>query len=161
LRLYELTNAYQNIADIIDLGLPEEEIAKVVETLEGAIEEKAGNIAMLIQNIDADITALKAEEDRLNGRRKALDNRRNWLKFYLEDSFKKAGLDKVKTATHTIALQNNNPSVNIINLELVPKDYQRHIDEWQPDKKLILEAIKSGQAVPGAEIQQTQSIRIR
>lgn len=161
IKLYELTEAYQNVSNLIEMGLPEEEIANVLDTLEGAIEEKAGNIALMIQNMDADIEAIKAEEDRLFGRRRALENRKNRLKLYLEENFVRSGLSKVRTATHTISLQNNPPSVNILDINLLPKEYQKHIDEWQPDKKLILESLKAGQAIPGAEIVQKSSIRIR
>ncbi len=161
MRLYELTEAYQNVSSLIEMGLPDEEISQVLDTIEGAIEEKAGNIVMMMQNFDGDIVAIKAEEERLYARRKALENKKTAMKMYLEENFKRIGLDKVKTATHTISIQNNPPSVNILDVNLLPKNYQKHIDEWQPDKKMILEAIKSGQEVTGAEMVQTRSLRIR
>lgn len=162
MKLYELTEAYQNIQGLIEHGnLTNEEIAEVINTLTDSIQEKAENIALMLGNMDADITAIKAEEERLYNRRKALENSKTSLKNYLEDNFKKLGLDKVKTATHTISLQNNPPSVNILDQNILPKDYQIHIDVWKPDKKKIIEVLKSGQAVPGVEMVQNQSLRIR
>ena len=61
MKLYELSEAYQNIANLIEAGLPDEEIAQVIDTLTDSIQEKAGNIAMLMQNIDADCIAIKSE----------------------------------------------------------------------------------------------------
>lgn len=161
MRLYELTEAYQNVSNLIEMGLPEEEIAQVLDTLEGAIEEKAGNIALMIQNMDADIEAIKAEESRLYDRRKALENKKTSLKQYLEDNFKAMGIKNVKTPTHTIALQNNPPGVYILDEKALPDVFLRHFEKWEPDKKMILQALKDGQEVPGAEIQQTQGLRIR
>lgn len=162
MRLYELTEAYQNISALIEHGdLTQEEIAQVIDTLTDSIQEKAGNIALMMQNMDADIEAIKAEEDRLFSRRKALENKKTSLKQYLEDNFKMIGLDKVKTATHTISLQKNPPSVKILDKNLLPKDYLIHIEEWREDRRAILDAYKNGKEVPGAEILQTEGLRIR
>ncbi len=160
IKLYELTEAYENIQRLIEYGdLTDEELTNVIDTLTGSIQEKAGNIVLMMQNMDADIEALTAEGKRLYSRRVALQNKRDRLEQYLEDNFKRVGLDKVKTTTHTITIQNNPPSIDVINSSKVPKKYK--VQEWKLDRKKMLEDIKNGLKVRGARMIQTQGIRIR
>jgi hypothetical protein len=68
-------------------------------------------------------------------------------------------IDKIKTPLFTVSLQKNPPSVEIVNEDLIPEQFKKVT--YTVAKKDILEALKNGQVIEGAEIKQTKSLRIR
>jgi hypothetical protein len=161
MKLYELTDNYRQILDILDEG-QDEALQDTLDSIKDAIEQKAEGIAKIIRTMDAEAEAIKTEEHRLAQRRKAIESRRDGLKRYLEDQLNLIGIDKVKTATFTVALQNNPPSVNVLDDTVIPTTFKVHIPEqWNVDKKAIMQALKDGQEIPGVELFQGRSLRIR
>lgn len=161
MKLYTLADNYRKVLELLEEG-EDESLKDTLDAIADAIEQKAEGIAKIIRTMDAEIDALKTEEKRLADRRKAIENRRNGLKQYLEDQMTVSGIDKVKTPTFTIAMQNNPPSVNVLDDNAIPLWFKVHVPEqWNVDKKSILQAIKDGQEIPGVEIHQGRSLRIR
>ena len=163
MKLYQLTENYQNLWDLvedetIDLSIVE----TALKTVEGAIQEKAQNLAVFIKSLGADIEVIKAEEKRLADRRKALENRQAGIKNYLQSQLEMAKLDKIKTAVITVSMQNNPPAVQIIDEAIIPAQYKTIVPQtFTIDKKSIADDIKKGISVPGAESTQGRSLRIR
>lgn len=161
-KLYELTEMYQSVWDLIsDDEVDLEAMENALSTIEDTIESKAESIAKLIKSIDSDMLALETEEKRLYARRKALSNKQKGIKDYLEYQLKSMGVDKVKTPLFTVALQNNPPSVNVLDESLVPSWYSKTVTTTSLVKKDILDALKRGIDVPGVEMKQDKSLRIR
>jgi seryl-tRNA synthetase len=165
MKLYELTTQYSQVMDMLNnTDADMQAIKDTLEGLQGDIEDKAINIAKMIKSLDADIAAIKAEEERLSERRKVYENRRESIKEHLEQQLSAVGVEKVKTATMTVSMQNNAPSIKVISedrfYETIPKMY-RIAQPYKVDKKAVLEAMKNGEMFVGAELQQTKSLRIR
>lgn len=162
-KLYELTNDYQFLEQTID---PEadEELRYTLNSLSVAIDEKVENIAKFVLSLKGDITAIKAEEERLNSRRKTIENRIEWLKVYLLQEMTKVWKQQVKTEVVTVTVKINPPSVQIIDEDAIPPDFRRIIPEtWQPDKIKIIDFFKTtGEILPGIEmITNKKSVTIR
>lgn len=152
-KLYELTEMYQNIWDLIgDDEVDLDALEKALGQIEDNIEIKAESMAKLVKGIDGDVVALKEEENRLAKRRKALENKQANIKLYLENQLKIMGIDKVKTPLFTVALQNNPPSVNVLNEDLIPEQYKKSVTTVSVVKKDLLEDLKQGLIIEGAEI---------
>lgn len=161
-KLYDLTEMYQNIWDLIgDDEADLDALEKALSSIEDNIEIKAENTAKLIKGIDGDISILKEEENRLAKKRKALENKQKNIKGYLEMQLKAMEIDKVKTPLFTVALQKNPPSVNILDEDLIPDIYKKTVTTVSVVKKDLLDALKEGQVIAGAEIKQDKSLRIR
>lgn len=161
-KLYELTDMYQNIWNLVeneDIDLDNLEMA--LKTIEDSLESKAEGIAKIIKSIESDAAVLKEEETRLASRRKALENKKENIKSYLKEQLSLAGIDKVKTPLMTIALQNNPPSVNVIEEDKIPKQYKVETVSISLARREMLEALKAGAVIPGVEIKQEKSLRIR
>lgn len=159
MKLYELTDDYLKLMEMAE-ELDEETFQDTLESIEDAIEEKVEKTAFLIRNLEADVIAIKEEEKRLKDRRQALENKIQRMKDYLFEQLEKAGIDRVKRPLITVSIQNNPPSVRVVNEELIPS----HFMIPQPpklDKKGILEKLKHGENVPGVELAQGRSLRIR
>ena len=161
-KLYDLTADYRRLQELMDEDIDQEAVRDTLEAIEGAIEVKAKNIAVLVQSMGNDADIIKAEEQRLAARRKAIENRQKWLKDYLQYNMEAVGIDKFKTPTHTIALQNNPPALNIYDEGKIPASYMTIIPErWEVDKQAVKEDLKAGAEVPGAELTRGKSLRIR
>lgn len=159
-KLYELTGQYNQLWDMVNDEADLEVLQDTMEGIEGEITDKAESIAKLMKSIEADEQGIKAEEERLYARRTALKNRRESIKDYLESQLIGAGIDKVKGTMFTVSIQNNPPSVNIIDENLInPKYYNTPSPVL--DKKAILTELKNGIEIAGCELQQTKSIRVR
>lgn len=132
---------------------------KSLGEVDGEIEEKAENIAKLIKTIDLEVKVIKEEETRLSNNRKAMENKSKALKDYLEGAMMSTGKTKFKGNLFSFNIQKNAPSVDIIDENLIPKEFI----EFEPivKKKEILAALKNGEVIEGVRLKQTESLRIR
>ena len=160
-KLYELTEMYQNISNLIEEDADNETLEKALDEITDNIQIKAENMAKLIKSIEGNINALKDEEKRLQAKRKALENKVVNIKEYLENQLKAMGLKKVQGNLFTVSIQKNPQSVNILNEDLIPEQFKKVVTTTKIDRKELLAALKEGQEIEGAEIKQTESLRIR
>lgn len=160
MKLYELTQNYLNLLDLLDNPeVPKEVIEAALEEIEGSFDDKADNIAKLIRSMEADIKGYKNEEDRLFSRRKALENKVKSLKEYLQSSMKALGKEEVKAKLFTLKIQTNQPSLIIDDIDKLPKEYKKLVEE--SDKKKIKEDLLNNIEIPGARLERGESLRIR
>jgi hypothetical protein len=154
--LYNLANQYVNMEnlanDLLDKeeDVTEEDIQMFIDTLEAiqdSMEIKFSNTVRFIKNLEGSVNAYKAEENRLNKRRKTMENTIKSLKTYMQSMMEVTGKDKVKADLFNLRLQNNPPSAQILDEEKIPDQYR----EKQPDKILIKEIIKDLQLLKEIE----------
>lgn len=157
-KLYDLTQNYLNILELED-QLPEELLKEALENVEGDLQEKYENIGKLLAEIDASIAALKSEEDRLHEKRKVMENKKASIKDYAFRNLKLLNIPKLQTPLFAYSIKRNPGSVNIVNEELIPAEY--YVTKFELSKKLMLEKLKNGEEVPGAELQQSESLMIK
>lgn len=157
MNLYELSLAFQEVQN---MDLDPEVMQDTLDSIEDAIENKAENIAKLVRNLESDVKAYKEEEERLKTKRQAAENKVKWLKTYLEDNMKLTGKTKFKSGMFNFLIQKNPASVNITDEKIIPEEF---LIQQPPkvDKTSIKEILKKGIEVPGAELKQTEGLRIR
>lgn len=157
MNLYELSLSFQEVQN---MDLDPEVMQDTLDSIEDAIENKAENIAKLIRNLESDVSAYKEEEDRLKTKRQATENKVKWLKTYLEDNMKLTGKTKFKSGMFNFSIQKNPASVNITDEKAIPEEF---LIQQPPkvDKTSLKEILKRGIEVPGAELKQTEGLRIR
>ncbi|MGU8922101.1 siphovirus Gp157 family protein [Clostridium perfringens] len=159
-KLYELANNYRNLIELIDREDVEQDlIQNALKECQGDIEEKVDNIIKLIKNTESDIEGYKAEEKRLNARRKSLENTVTSLKNYLDSNLKALNLREVKTKLFSCKFQKSKASVEVLDQEVIPREFI--VTEEKVDKKKLYEALKAGQEVEGASLKENESLRIR
>lgn len=131
--------------------------------LAAALAMKADSFGGFVKNLEASASAIKAEEERLRDRRKALENKAAWLKRVGLDALQHMQRLRVEGTLFTLAVQNNPPSVVVDVLpSLLPEAFVRVIPEVrEADKVAIGKALKAGEVIEGCSLTQTQSLRIR
>ena len=160
--IYDLTGAWLDLYDMADDPDMDADVwFDTIEGLEGEIEDKADGYARVITQLNADMAAIKTEEDRLYNRRKTIENRINNMKSRLQSMMELTGKTKFKTPLFSFGIQNNPASVVIDDEKMIPGDF---LIPQAPkiDKAAIKDALKAGVDMTGiAHLAQTQSLRIR
>lgn len=155
MKLYEIVDAYQNLSDL-ELT---EDIKKALDVIKDEFDVKAENIVKVLKNMEADEKALRDEEIRLADKRRAISTKKENLKEYLFSSMRAIGKPKVKAGIFNINIQKNPQSIKIIDENIIPEKYK--IASYRIDKKQLKEDIEEGLKIEGAELIQTEGIRIR
>lgn len=163
-KLYELADNYeQAFAAMVDAetGEVNDQALAVLDALQGDIKDKGLAVAAYIRNHDADVEALKAEEQRLAARRKRLESRMEWLRGYLRDNMQRCGISEIKSPYFTIRTKKCPPSVKITNENSLPQRYVQVKEIVTVDKVMIKKDISNGIEVPGVEMEQKTTIVIK
>ena len=162
--LYSLAAEYQQAAEhLANLDLDEQTIADTLEGLAGSLEVKATNVAMFIRNTEALAVQIKEAEAAMAARRKALESRAERIKQYLKHNMEACGIQKIESPYFVLSIAKNPPSVHIEDEKLLPAKFMvtPPAPPPQPDKTAIKEALKAGQDVPGARLNQGTRLSIK
>lgn len=162
MNLYDLEQNFKNLLEVLEDSEDEslnETIIKSLEELEADINQKAENIIKYCRNIKAEAGALDHEAVRLINKSKILINRANRLEQYLFSAMKFAGKDKIKAGLFDVSIKKNPVSVKITSEENIPEIYYK--SQKTLDKTLIKKNLKEGIEVPGAELEQKESLKIK
>ncbi len=127
-----------------------------LDNLELARSEKLENYAIVCKNYDAEIAALKVEEDKLKERRNRLENTRKKLAETLKTEL---GGEKMNTPRVAVSYRRTQ-SVNAPDVWNIPEDYRRYKDP-EPDKIKIKAALLAGEKIDGAELVENVSMIIK
>lgn len=159
MKLFELTQSYQQVLEIAE-QLDAETLKDTLDSINDAVEQKVENTAFVVKQLEANVSVIDEEIKRLQAMKGTQMNNIKSLKLYLQESMEKVGLDKVQGKLIKIAIQNNPQSVEVLNENVIPKNY---FVEQKPklDKKALLTDLKGGAQVEGVEIKQSRSLRIR
>ena len=161
--LYELTDEFRSLLEMAeDPEIDEEVLQDTMEALGGEIEDKADGYAKVLKQMESDVVGLKAEEARLNERRKVLENNMKRMKTSLQEAMEVTGKRKFKTDLFSFGIQKNPASVVMDEqyIENIPEEYLIQQDP-KIDKMKIKEDLKAGKDLGFAHLEQTESLRIR
>lgn len=165
-RLVTLINDHFDIEDGI-IYETEEELSKKIDEVNLDLDTKIENIGCYIKNLEADVEALKKEEDNLEARRKQAERKIDGLKRYLNGYLmacypNDADRAKWKFKSPKVVLgYRKSSSVEVPDIEKLDKKYLKITTKVDPDKKAIGQAIKNGEEVQGAFIKQNINLNIK
>lgn len=128
--------------------------------IQGEFDDKASNIALYIQELQAQAEAIKNKRDSLYDRQKSTTNKAERLKAYLSDMMNRAGKTKVETDDVRISFRKSE-SVDILDESLIPEEYINAKLTVTPDKVSIKKAIKNGQDIAGVMLVENQNLQIK
>ena len=161
-KLYELKENWKQVADMLyEEEIDEQCILDTLESIEGEIEDKADNYAIVIKELLADAKICKEEKQRLENRQKSFENRANLLKSKLEEVMRETGKTKFKTARFSFGIQKNGglaPLWITEDINIIPE----HFIKKEPDNTKIRQALEEGKELVFAHYEESgESLRIR
>jgi hypothetical protein len=160
--LYEID---QDILDCVDTETGEILDTEKLDALQMEREAKLEGVALWVKDLKAEAEAVKAEADKLNARKKALENKidglKNWLRFAL-------GGEKLKTPRCNV-YQTHNQKLNVpdehglVEFLKTLEQPERFLKFQDPELRRdeIKKALKDGYEIPGAILEQTESVVIK
>ena len=160
--LYDYAGSYKELYDKLATVDDIEAWQGEIDMLDEALDDKVHNVCSYVKALEAEASAYKAEVDRLTEHRRTAENKVAYLKGLLMTAIKASCRTEVKTALFSARVQKNLPSVKVADDFDVEHSFYCVTKVIQSlDKKLMMDAMKSGIEIPGAEIVQTESVRIR
>ena len=153
MRLYDLTDQYNDLLELAQEGGDGVDYTEMLDGLEGAIGDKLDGYAKIIRTLEAEAEALKAEALRLSQRKTAIDNNITRMKEAMKTGMLRIGMDKHKSTFFSVSITKPRDRVEVTNVLAVPSEYVKQADPTV-DKKAVMEAIKAGTHIPGVAIVQ-------
>ena len=162
MKIYEIPSTLRDLLDRLDAdpdtGEVDGDALAAYAEYQGAATEKLEATACYVRELEAEAEAIKAEEDRLAKRRKALEGKAARLKTYLMPALEAVG-GKVKGVMASLRISRTQ-AVKVLDLEALPEAFRRIKTTIDPDKTAIKKALKSGEDIPGAVLEERQSVVI-
>ena len=164
LMLHELTGEYLKLSEMFfDDSIDESALYIEMDKVKGEINVKMENYAIATQNMAALAKSMKDAEEKINARRKKLEDRIENIKSYIKHNMDRLQIHRISSPYLNIQIKNNPPSVRINNEDQIPSEYmvQPEPQPMRPDKRKMLEDLKQGVVIDGAELVQTTRLEIK
>lgn len=182
-KLYEYTQNYEVIADLLEDN-PDEDYIAALDAIKESAEEKIVNTASFIKKLESDVNLIKEREAELKAMKTAKQKQIDNIKEYLLEHMLRMDIKKVDTGTRVVRYQNNRPTLNITDTNKVPQEFktfkatldikESEIPELLKDKLVdyeekvskndlldYLKGLDEKEYQEYAEITQTKSLRIK
>ena len=154
--IYEIADKYRFIQQMIEEGIPSEEFAEALQAIDGEASEKLEAYAMVMKNIQSDVTGLKAEIKRLQEREKSMINNINKMKQAMSETLElvepdKDGKKRLKTSKFSFYFTERS-SVKVDDISALPSTMIEVVKERKPKMDEIKQAIEAGKKVNGVSV---------
>ena len=154
MKLYEVTN------QIIEAQHESVDIESL-DALAIMFEAKAIGCACVVKNLNAQVSAIESEIQRLQSLKATRQNNVDRLKAYVMSNMKAAGISKVENCVHQIRIQKSPLSITVIDTDAVPVEFKTEVIEVKVDRKAIADQIKETGEIPdGIDAKQNEHLRI-
>lgn len=171
MKLYEIRSDIENCVrvdeeseDLVNTETGEVFDKEAFEKLQGEFNDKVLDLAKWIKNLDAERQAVYNEKQKLEKRKKTLDNKIESIRSYIDFCTLNIPKEKLPKDATTVITRSKSSSVEVDLDELMKFD---NCDDYltyappKPDKAEIKKAIKSGQTIPGCSIVEKQNLQIK
>lgn len=160
--IFNIGNELQTIInEIIESGgeiTPEIENALIIK--ESELQNKSQSYGYLIKSMEYDVNTIDAEINRLEGIKRVRNNTIKRLKTVLSESMQQFEVEELKTPTLKINFRKSQ-TVEIIDEDLIPKEFKTVKVTTSISKAEIKKAIKNGELVVGADLKNHKNLQIK
>lgn len=131
------------------------------EELQVVKKDKQIGICQYVRQAELGIQMIEVEVKRLQELKKKVEKRNDWLAQYLKSSMEKDNIQSLDFGIISAKIKNNPPGVVIENEDSISSDFIITKEVKTIDKTKIKEALKNGQTVVGAHLEQKTRIEIK
>ncbi len=160
--LYEIDQA---ILDCVDLETGEILDAERLDALQMEREQKLEGVALWVKDLKAEAEAVKEEADKLNARKKALDNKIDSIKAWLTaalngEKLKTARCNVYQTHSQKVVIDDEKALIDMFMASPFGEKFLR-IKEPEIDKNALKDSMKQGYEYEFAHLEETESVVIK
>lgn len=153
MRMYDYSEAFVQLESMLASGeIDRETYEDTVKSLEGGADEKAENVAKMIDNFKNHIASLKLEEDRLKAKRKTAENSISWLTNSLEVYLKATKKERHSVGLYQLSYRKLPDKVEFTDEKAIPSAYKVTEIITKIPKAPISKALKDGEEIPGVKL---------
>lgn len=153
--LYDISQRYMAIEALLDdESVPQEDINTALAEIKDELQVKGENIIAYLQKMQDVEEQAKRRKKEIDNYLKAIANRRKRLEKAVIYSMDSMQVKSILTGKGELKTKTNPPAVIIDDLTAIPSEYVTTKIDLVPDKTAIKKAIKAGEEVPGAHIEQ-------
>ena len=131
-----------------------------LEALQAERDTKWENIALYIKELDVEAEALKAEKIKLGERQKVTENKAKRLREYLAGSMQRNQTPKFETAKCKLSFRRSE-RVIIPDEDKLDEHYLLKNIVYKANTDEIKKALKRGEAVEGAYLEECQNLQVK
>ena len=160
--LYEIN---QDILDCVDLETGEILDTARLDALQMEREAKLEGVALWVKDLKAEAEAIKAEADKLTARKKALDSKIDSIKAWLAaalngEKLKTPRCNVYQTHSQKLAVADEGKLISFLQTLKEPERFLR-FKEPELRREEIKKALKDDMHIPGASLEETESVVIK
>ena len=158
----QIQEEVRSMLDIDESELTDEQketLCAYLDELGDQEADKVDSFGEFIRLESARAEALKAEAQRLANKARTAANRISFLKSRYLDAMQRNGLQNVRGQVYALSVRATD-IVTITNEVMLPKRFVVEKTTIMPDKLAIKDALKKGEAVPGAILDKSYSLRV-
>lgn len=158
--LYEISTEALAISQALEDGelTPELEADLIINQQD--LQNKAVNYGFVIKDKEATIGAIDEEIKRLQALKKSQQRVIDEMKGRVSQAMKIYHVDEIKIPVLKINFRASE-SVEVVNFDQLPDKFKRTKTVVEANKTKIKEALKNGESVDGAILQQNQNLQIK
>ena len=156
--LYEMSEQAQCLYGLLETG--EIDSKTLEDTLESiGANEKLENYVYIQKQLESDLVALKNEKDRLEKKIKTCNNNIEKMRSAVLMFMMASGIKKAKAGTFNLSV-GTSEKIRVTDERKIPREF---FIEQQPkiDLMALKKLLKSGDKIPGAELERTEYVRVR
>ena len=157
--LYELSNDYAWLLSLLyDDETDEQTLIDTLDSIEGAIDEKAESYAKIIKDIEKSADNIGEEITRMRERQQSMKKRAEWL----NQAMKAVGKTKIKGDIFTVSIQKNGgaaPLKVLVEADDLPAELRKV--KYEADKDALRKLAEQGDTRFAVIEERGESLRIR
>lgn len=158
----QIQDEIRNMLDVPDDELTDEQrevMCSYLDELGGQEADKVDAFGSFLRLESARAEALKAEAARLANKARTAAGRIAFLKERYLDAMQRNGLRQVRGQVYALSVRTTDV-VTITNEAILPERFVVEKTTIMPDKMAIKDALKKGEAIPGAILDKSYSLRV-
>ena len=161
MKCYDLTKEQTALLDMMSETDDEDVLKALFDDIQGKTEEKLEAMAHIRTELLADEEKLTLEIKRLQAKKKTIVNNVDRLQSHIIWFLGEMQISKIKTPLYNFSVSKTSGSLKILDESKIPERFktQKVIDEVK--KEELKEALKNGEAIDGAELVISDSLRIK
>lgn len=157
--LYKMTSVAQQLYEMMtNDDIPQKAVDDTLDSI--GVKDKLSDYAMVINQLNADETAIKAEIARLNERAKMVVRNRDKCENAVKQFMLVSNSKKINVGNFTFSIRKST-AVQIIDTAKIPDKFMVSKTTVSPSKNAIKTAILIGEVVEGAEIVNNISLQLK
>jgi chaperonin cofactor prefoldin len=150
--LHDYMDALEQSLEACDDPATRERIQADIDGYAEAILRKVDDAVEYLDHLEAENELIARQVKRLQDRKRSYQIRIARIEAAVERTLNATGKAEIRGTVHILSTKRCPPSVEVLDMEMVPAEYIRTTVEESVDKAAAARALKAGEEVPGLKL---------